>query len=209
MSEIAAACSSRPEKPVPQSVITAQASGRSGGWTARKNGCSGRPKRTASGLRARQSCRSARYRTVERPAGVSVTASLPGSDKGTQGSLLRRLPRPPRNLPGSTTGPIFASPTGTADMAIPAEPIMPGGCPTASGVPMPAPRRLNRQLADLCIKRGMGNGKLARRPARHFFPNGAAAGRAWSRGRVAVAFWPFLSNRRTQWQVWTVLEGHG
>jgi hypothetical protein len=68
-------------------------------------------------------------------------------------------------------------------------------------------RRLNRQLADLCIKRGMGNGKLVRRPARHYFPNGAAAGRAWSRGQTAMAYWSFLSNRRTQWQVWTVLGG--
>jgi hypothetical protein len=68
-------------------------------------------------------------------------------------------------------------------------------------------RRLNRQLAVLCIKRGTGNDKKARRPARCFFPNGAAAGRAWSRGRAAVAYWPFVSTRRKRWQVWAVLEG--
>jgi hypothetical protein len=67
-------------------------------------------------------------------------------------------------------------------------------------------RRLNRQLAVLCIKRGMGNGNLTQRPARCFFPNGAAAGRAWSRGRAAVAYWPFSSARRKRWQVWTLLE---
>jgi hypothetical protein len=67
-------------------------------------------------------------------------------------------------------------------------------------------RRLNRQLADLCIKRGMGNGSVAERPARCFFPNGAAAGRAWNRGRAAIVYWPFLSARRKRWQIWGLLE---
>jgi hypothetical protein len=73
-------------------------------------------------------------------------------------------------------------------------------------LPRSRQRCLNRQLADLCIKRGMGNGQLARRPARRFFPNGAAAGRAWSRGRAAVVYWPFLAARWKQWQVWALLE---
>jgi hypothetical protein len=74
-------------------------------------------------------------------------------------------------------------------------------------LPRSRQRRLKRQLADLCIKRGTGNSKRLKRPAQCFFPNGAAAGRAWSRGQAAVAYWPFLSTRRKRWQVWAVLEG--
>lgn len=66
-------------------------------------------------------------------------------------------------------------------------------------------RRINRQLADLCIKRGTGNGSLAARPARCFFPNGAAAGRAWSRGRATAAYWPTRGSGR--WLVWSVVDG--
>lgn len=73
-------------------------------------------------------------------------------------------------------------------------------------LPRSRQRRLNRQLADLCRKRGTGNSEVAQRPARCFFPNGAAAGRAWSRRRAAVAYWPFLSTRQKRCQLWGILE---
>jgi hypothetical protein len=66
-------------------------------------------------------------------------------------------------------------------------------------------RRLNRQLVDLCSKRGAGNGRAAERPGRCFFSHGAAAGRAWCRGRAVVVYWPCKGSGR--WLVWAVVDG--
>jgi hypothetical protein len=66
-------------------------------------------------------------------------------------------------------------------------------------------RRLNRQLADLGMKRGAGNGRAAERPDRCFFPHGAAAVRAWSRREAVVVYWPCKGSGR--WLVWAVVDG--